>query len=412
MNCGSVHLWKPDPGHPLGGTIQTATVPLLRLEGNGTRLCGRFVRVRNAAVIQAPVGPHGQSQATALGDAQPNQPGQFLFTPQRGGPRVDENELVPAPLRQEYIEAARFGEVNAYYHLDRSAAYLDELLRELGEPPLPPVTAVVNAHPATSEREGRRDGVWRAGTWCPFQGGHYRLPSWRYDVAEWEPICPTGEIHLGPGWREMAWGALAEVGGGPYRHNASHNAGTLYHEYGHHITRHTADFRANARREPQRQSNRKIATDEGTCDYWAATMLGTPHIWSWHHRHDALVVHRRSLVSPKTMTAFDAGQGADPHLNGTIWAAGLWDFRSRLVARHPEGARQADRLILKSLLLLGERGGAAPDIEGVCRAREGFAVALSALLEADQWLNDGQHREAIESSFATRGIYPETRTGN
>ena len=34
------------------------------------------------------------------------------------------------------------------------------------------------------------------------------------------------------------------------------------------------------------QNNLKTAVDEGFCDYWAATMQGTPHIWSWHRRHD------------------------------------------------------------------------------------------------------------------------------
>jgi hypothetical protein len=117
----------------------------------------------------------------------------------------------------------------------------------------------------------------------------------------------------------MEFGALAQAAGGAYRHNASHNAGTLYHEYGHHIHRHTADFRANAWRAPECQSNRKIATDEGTCDYWAATMLETPHIWAWHHRHDGVVTHRRRLVARKTMADYDPSPEADPHINGTIW---------------------------------------------------------------------------------------------
>jgi len=120
-------------------------------------------------------------------------------------------------------------------------------------------------------------------------------------------------------------GALVEFEGSRYRANASHNAGIIYHEYGHHITRHTADFRANRLHSPEAQDNRKAALDEGICDYWAATMLNAPHIWAWHKRHDNEYVHPRSLVSHKTMGEFDPAPKADPHANGTIFAAALWD---------------------------------------------------------------------------------------
>ena len=39
--------------------------------------------------------------------------------------------------------------------------------------PLPPITAVVNAHHAATETDGVRDGVRRGQRWLPFQGGHY-----------------------------------------------------------------------------------------------------------------------------------------------------------------------------------------------------------------------------------------------
>src|SRR5207302_637030 len=75
----------------------------------------------------------------------------------------------------------------------------------------------------------------------PFQGGRYRLPSHRYtDAWEYTPVSPDGEIHLGPGRSALQFGALVEAAGGPYQHNASHNGAILYHEYGHHINRHTA----------------------------------------------------------------------------------------------------------------------------------------------------------------------------
>ena len=54
-------------------------------------------------------------------------------------------------------EAARFGEVNAYYYADRTIAYANALLTELGEPLLPPLRVIVNAHPG-SHLPGYRSG--------------------------------------------------------------------------------------------------------------------------------------------------------------------------------------------------------------------------------------------------------------
>jgi hypothetical protein len=203
-------------------------------------------------------------------------------------------------------------------------------------------------------------------------------------------------------------GALVAAAGGRYRANASHNAGILYHEYGHHLTRHTADFRANALRLPERQNNRKTALDEGFCDYWAATMLQTPHIWSWHRRHDQEDVHPRSLSSSKTMADYDASPGADPHANGTIWAAALWDLRTRLGATEQDGVRQTDLLVVKMLLLLGRLGTDAPDasVKSVRQARADYTVALASLLNADELLCSGRHRSTILAAFSRRGIQP------
>lgn len=411
MRLGRVYVWTLDPGSPLGGRVTVAVVPLPRLKARGPgsgRLAGRYVRVRNGGWVNAPDPATGTVRATPLGDAQPNADGHFLFEPGRGGGRMDKVALAEPGFRWRYAQAAHFGEVNTYYHLDRMAAYVDELLRELRAPSVPRVTAVVNAHHAATERDGLRDGLRRGKRWLPFQGGHYRLPSGRYGLPEYEPVSSDGEIHLGPGWQLLDHGALVEAAGGRYRANASHNAGILYHEYGHHITRHTADFRANALRRPDRQSNRKTALDEGFCDYWVATMLGTPHIWAWHRRHDAKEIHPRSLVSPKTMADHETGPGSDVHANGTIWAAALWNLRTLLADKAPDGARQTDLLVLQALLLLGRLGNAGPEatVRAVRRARRGYQVALAALLQADERLNDGRHGELILACFSRRGLRP------
>jgi poly-gamma-glutamate capsule biosynthesis protein CapA/YwtB (metallophosphatase superfamily) len=411
MSQGRVYLWKCDPTRPLDGQLQEAVVGLPDLErdvAGRARLSGRLVRVRNDGSLNVLDPITGEVRALAIGDASPDEQGNFLFEPGRGGGRVDKVRHVPSKRLQRYTQSSRFGEVNTYYHLHRIASYVDELLEELGAASLPLVTAVVNAHHAATEWDGIRDGERGTNRWMPFQGGHYRLPSRRYNIAEYRPISPNGEIHLGPGWQLLEDGALPRLAMNRYRANASHNAGILYHEYAHHITRHTADLRGNALRSPEGQDNRKSALDEGTCDYWAATMLETPHIWAWHRRHTADEIHPRSLASRRTMDDYDAGPQTDPHANGTIWAAALWDLRSRLLSAHDDGARQTDLLLLKALLLLGQMPAPAPPptARALRRARSSFPVALAALLRADEMLHSGRHRRDILDSFARRKIVP------
>src|SRR5262249_13447004 len=143
---GRVHLWVSD-------RVVTRVVPLERLDEGGpgpARLWGRFVRVRNASIVNEPGARPGEFVPVAIGDARPDERGDFLFEPQRGGARIDKLTLRSAKYRQRYVDASRFGEVNTYYHLDRIAAHVDALLRELGATPLPRVVAVVNAHHAAT----------------------------------------------------------------------------------------------------------------------------------------------------------------------------------------------------------------------------------------------------------------------
>jgi len=425
---GRVYVWMPDSASLLGGRLVVREMPLHRLGREGTwskRLCGRHVRVRNGGEIYEPNATNTDIRITAIGDAQPNAEGNFLFEAGRGGGRLDKVVFVgsspslaaylesgvafPEPeFRRRYIESSHFGEVNTYFHLDLIATYVHALLYELRAKPLPQVTAVVNAHHAVTERNGVRDGLRRGDRWLPFQGGHYRMPARHYDLHEYAPLSWDGEIHLGTGRNLLEYGALVEAAGGPYRANASHNAGILYHEYGHHITRHTADYRANALRPPDQQNNRKIALDEGTSDYWAATMLRTPHIWAWHLRHDEEVIHPRSLCSSKTMADFDMSPTADAHANGTVWGAALWDLRTRLGQTEPEGVRRADLLVLKSLLLIPQlsKDSGHRSTREICRARKSYSLALAALLRADELLNSSRYRNIILAMFSKRGIRP------
>ncbi len=411
MNRGRVYQWTDESGRGLYGHLTASVVSLPHLDFSAeevSRLSGHFVCVRNGGAVYESDPITNEVRAVPLGGARPDTAGDFLFEPSRGGGRMDKVALAEPDFRWRYIQASHFGEVNTYFHLDRIATYIHELLGELGCAPLPQITAVVTAHSAVTEQNGIRDGVRGRSHWLPFQGGHYRLPSRRYDLPEYNPIASAGEIHIGPGWQSLKHGALVEAAGGPYRHNASHNAGIIYHEYGHHIVRHTADFRANNLAPSDQQSNRKTAMDEGTCDYWAATMLGTPHIWILHRRHDDHEIHVRSLTSCKTMEDYDAGRRADVHVNGTIWGAALWDLRTQLAATEPNGIRKADLLVLKALLLMGKLTPRWQEtsVASARRARKNFDVGLTSLLLADEQMNRSQRRETILGIFGKRGIRP------
>jgi poly-gamma-glutamate capsule biosynthesis protein CapA/YwtB (metallophosphatase superfamily) len=405
MSNGRVYVWTPDSSEMLGGRVEKAVVPLPGLTADATgkpRLSGCLVCMRNGGWVNVP-DSEGGIRAVPIGDAQPDEQGNFCFEPGRGGGRMDKVTLADTDFRFRYIQASHFGEVNTYYHLHRIASYVEALLEELGAPKLPQVIAVVNAHHAATEACGIRDGVRGTRQWLPFQGGHYRLPSRSYDIPEPNPLSHDGEIHLGPGWQLLSDGALVRAAGDRYRANASHNAGIIYHEYGHHITRYTADFRGNALRSPNGQNNRKTALDEGTCDYWTAAMLETPHIWAWHRRHDEREVHARSLVSRKTMDDFDAGPKANPHTNGTIWAAALWDLRTELKRSADDGARKCDVLVLKTLLSIGQVE--ADGAQELRRVRADYSRALATLLEADKALYSGRHHSLILECFSRRKIF-------
>lgn len=405
---GTVYLWQETTNR-----IEKKDVVLRNLDDT-RRLAGRFVTVHNDTVTKLPGSL--AAEGIPLGDATPDADGNYLFEPHRGGGRMERHPFAEPDMWQRYVDASRFGEVNAYYHTDAVASYVDELLHEIGYPSLPTVVVRVNAHNAVGSHQGCCDGVLgkKSKKWYPMQGGHYRLPTnRRLSVAEHRPLSTDGEIHLGPGWRLTQHGALADFVGDRYRCNASHNAGTIYHEYGHHLTRHTADFRVNSFKAPHRQCNYKTDLDEAVCDYLAATMMSSPHIWAFHHRHDAHQVHRRSLVSSKTMDDYDHGKKADAHDNGTILAATLWDLRQSLVVEATADAKRiaraihdADLLVVTSLTLIGQLldHPTNPSVSATRRLRKGFGTFRQAMLEADRRMFAGHYGPAIRQAFKARKI--------
>ena len=275
-------------------------------------------------------------------------------------------------------EARAFGVVNVAFHAQRG---LDRIAALLGCT-LPPVMVRIGAHDTPSPRWG---------------GGHYRLPALTYtSLPEADPPAATGEIHLGRG------GRFVPLDGRRYFHAPAHNAAIICHELGHHLTRHTADFRVNTSRPEAAQFNRKIALDEGTSDYLAGILLETPDIFGWHrHEVPATSLRRRRLDGAWTMAAFGGTRADDPHSDGTIWASALWATRVEL-QEHGVAAEEFDRLVLRALVRLGRATGDPPRNQELARRRQ-FGHALQALLDEDR--SPGGHIGAVvERVLAGRGI--------
>ncbi|HXG83619.1 MAG TPA: hypothetical protein VNI84_06290 [Pyrinomonadaceae bacterium] len=348
------------------GTDDTAPIPvqmpLADLEPSAKNLHGKRVKIKSAGFVRLPDG-----ELIPIPDAQPDASGNFIFEPRHGGISAARNERKDGRYWKRVIKAAQFGQVNAYFHASRLAAYASELLDEIGAAQLPPLRILTNAHSGYDLTTGQFDPE------RVLDGGHYRMRARRYEPLEETKIGLSGEVHLGGGRFYLKWGLppaprARRPGGRPYLHQTSHNPAIIYHEYAHHIVRHTADFRCNNERLPRKQSNAKCWLDEGTCDYFTAAMLGHADIYRWQ-RAGLPPAHPlfRSLEPGRAMAEFDFSPHADPHFNGTIWATILWRLRRRLVKTEVVDEREFDRIVLQTLLLIGETGKPNPARSRVIR---------------------------------------------
>src|SRR5258708_38521918 len=124
MSKGRVYLWTRDSHELLGGHVEKEVVPIpgLTADAAGTpHLSGRLVAVRNGGWVNIP-DPEGGIRGVPIGDAQPDDRGNFCFEPGRGRRRMDKVTLADSDFRLRYIQASHFGEVNTYYHLHRIAS--------------------------------------------------------------------------------------------------------------------------------------------------------------------------------------------------------------------------------------------------------------------------------------------------
>ena len=281
-----------------------------------------------------------------------------------GGPLVSELER---------RAAAQFGVWNAAYHADLAVARAE---RWAGRA-LPQLVLRVGEH-----------GHWG--------GGHYRLPASHTDPVEAHPLSRHGEIHLGRGTRYCGSGADR------YFNAAAHNPSIIYHEVGHHLCRHTADFRMNSQRPALAQDNGKTPLDEGTCDFFAATLLGHADIFGWHRSDQPRQAQtRRAVDGGWTMASFRGGHDQDPHIDGTVWSSALWAARLAAV-RSGATADSFDVVVGRALVALGSSDVLSPD---ALKVRRYLGRAADAVMVGSSSLG-ANVTDAVAAVFRGRGIVP------
>lgn len=318
--------------------------PLAVMDG---MLVGEQVQVSNRGVCVE------KSAGALIGVPVPEilpQHGRLLFDPAAGGVRTRDNRLAGGAWNQSITEATHFGMVNAFVHATRAVRHVNALLLDLGHPVLPVLPIVVSAH-SGSRLAGfsKADGDFRSGRMRPLAGGHYRLSQRTTGVPEPVSVLATGEVHLGPGRIRQRF-----RGQPSYLRAAAHNPATIYHEVGHHVARHTADFRLNAERKTDEQRNGKPGVEEGWCDYLAAALLGTGRPYGWYR------AERGVRRDPASWSMSEREQLADPsdvYAVGARWAALWWRCRERLADGQLLDATGHDRVLLLTLLALGEEAG-------------------------------------------------------
>jgi hypothetical protein len=295
--------------------------------------------------------------------------GSLVCDPAGGGGR-----LVGASAARS---ARAFGVVNTGFHVQRALQWWGRVLGRR----LPPLVVRIGMH-------GPRWG-----------GGHYRLPGGGAQ-ADPEAVTPTGEIHLGSGAGFVNTPPSGRGGGGRYFHAPAHNTAIIYHEVGHHVCRHTADFRLNRLRPAWGQTNKKTALDEGTADVLTAVLLDDADIYGWHRGMIAPGEPRRRRLDPRwTMAHFQGGPGRDPHTDGTVWASACWSARRRIIESGTDPAR-FDTLLLRGLDLVGHDTGDGLT-EDSLRRRRHFSRLMAAMTEADPDLAPHVH-----TAMADHGIHP------
>ncbi|MBF0499610.1 MAG: M36 family metallopeptidase [Candidatus Riflebacteria bacterium] len=144
----------------------------------------------------------------------------------------------------------------------------------------------------------------------------------------------------------------------------------MYHEYAHAVVDKIVPLRG----------NEGDAMNEGQADYFACSFSGEPRIGEYV----ASKMNRPYLRTVENKTHYPEDIKHEPHDDGQIWSATLWDLRNKI------GASVSDLIIFKSYFVM--------------KAEPNFVDGLLAMLQVDKDNFGGVYHNAIVEVFQNRGI--------
>ncbi|TKC01679.1 MAG: CapA family protein [Mesorhizobium sp.] len=392
MATGSVYVWEPCDSDFTGGRVSLSEVELPHLDRDAEPprgLRGQYVDVISNGFLPGSSVAETQWPTGEMGEALPDEHGNYVFKPFGGGILGEEADCEAA---------ARFGQVNVYYHVSLMARRMNEALRSLGESPLPKVRAILNAHRAT-QRRGNRNLPEDTIRYVPVRGVKYRYPARMENLDDFAiPLC--GELLFGPGNTVTTDGWLARIAGGAYLCDPSHNASFIYQAFGLHVVRHTADIQSDRLHAPSASFSRPGPLEYALSMYLAASMLSTPYLWCWHLRHDAEFIPSNSLANDSRM---DDGAVPPPEALVTqVMAGAIWDLHTAF----PGDKLTCLSLVVAALMTLGRLSDSpyAPSRIRTRTVRSSPENFTSCLLYADRTRFGGRYEALIRNVFQRRGI--------
>ena len=174
--------------------------------------------------------------------------------------------------------------------------------------------------------------------------------------------------------------------------DSSEDGDVVLHEYGHGVSNRLVGGPQNTSCLGGTQAG---AMGEGWSDYWAITFFNDGRVGEYVVNNSTNGIRRAAYTVPANPvhdSYADLGSGGfEVHRDGEVWAATLWDLRTKL------GAAIADRLVLEGMKF-------TPCSPSFLNARDG-------ILQADQSVNGGANRCAIWTVFARHGM-GVSATGN
>ncbi len=165
------------------------------------------------------------------------------------------------------------------------------------------------------------------------------------------------------------------------------DADVIYHELAHAMTDQLAGMVGFAT-DALALHYEPLAINEGTSDYWAATLQGDPHIGESLAGLDGLLPGSSlrdldgALACPNDLV----GEG---HLDGRVWAGALWELRERL------GAEKVDALVFATI--------ASSTDNPTLRVESELLLSTASGLEAMGTL-DAEDVAAVRERLTARGL--------